>query len=812
MRKAIDRFLDHPRWVMALAIVLVVVPWAHYQYNVVAQVGHPYPGFVHTFGSVNAFTPPYWSGPQAGLKTGDVIVTLNGKPWSQWRQVMLEAGVGTSVAYRVLRGGQVLEFAVPTMEYTWGTYLWSVGTIFVFCVACMAVGLYVYAQNPGSNLNRLVLLYQVGWAVSQPLCGYQLLGRQDTPAMSAYLVIPLILTTCVIGWIFFWTFPADEGRRKFLARWPVREIYAVMAAIAWVYFPVMFTLASRLNTPELWSVYQRSAKGLNLVAWFGSLTNKPLPVLAMALNRRAPRLLRQQAQVLGLGIGLGFFGYVAFDWGPLGGFWPSIGDYNWGYLLITLYPLAIGYAVLRYQAFDIRVVIRRGLVYSILTAGLTAVFLLLSMAIGNAFQSWTGQQTFLAAVVPALVVAVMFRPAQTRVQTLVDRAFFRHEYEVRQTLTGFSRGLSTLRDQDEVTRLVLDTVTQTLGAEQATFWLLDAEHDVYRAVRQTSDVSETSEALTLSALSTLPAWLAAERRALNLRPNDAFPATDALRQFGAVLAVPLLAEQRLLGFLTLAEKRSGLLYTDDDLDLLSNLAQSATLALENARLHEERLAILRQQLAQVTAAQEEERQRIARELHDGVGPALASLNLRLRTAGKLVQPNPAAAQELKELADLTQANIQDIRRLIYDLRPAVLDELGLIAALKEYVDRYQQEQGLQVKLALPEGKERLPAPLETTLFRVIQEALTNAARHAKAKHVDVALDWDTVQISLRIADDGQGFDLREAAARAKGGQHLGLWSMRERVEQLGGRLQIDSQPGSGTTIQASVPLRAEPVN
>jgi signal transduction histidine kinase len=313
----------------------------------------------------------------------------------------------------------------------------------------------------------------------------------------------------------------------------------------------------------------------------------------------------------------------------------------------------------------------------------------------------------------------------------------------------------------------------------------------------------------LAAAGDLAFWLFSERRPLLLPPSDTSPQAEQLHQLGAVLAGPLIAEQRLLGFLPLGTKRSGLLYTDDDLDLLASLAQSATLALENARLHEERLAILRQQLAQVTAAQEEERQRIARELHDGVGPALASLNLRLRTAGKLVQPNPAAEQELKELADLTQANIQDIRRLIYDLRPAVLDELGLVAALQEYVARYQQEQGLSVALSAPDGKARLPAPLETTLFRVIQEALTNAARHAKAHHVQVTLDWDEAQVSLRIADDGQGFDLREAAARAKGGQHLGLWSMRERVEQLGGRLDVESQPGSGTTIQATIPLKVE---
>jgi two-component system sensor histidine kinase DegS len=259
----------------------------------------------------------------------------------------------------------------------------------------------------------------------------------------------------------------------------------------------------------------------------------------------------------------------------------------------------------------------------------------------------------------------------------------------------------------------------------------------------------------------------------------------------------------------LGEKRSGDLYTQDDLDLLTTLAHSAALALENARLHEERLAILRQQLAQVTAAQEEERQRIARELHDGVGPALASLNIRLRTARKLLDQDHPAAEEIEELAELAQTNIQDIRRLIYDLRPAILDELGLVAALRDYVAHYQKEHNLQVTLSLPEGNSRLPAPLETALFRVIQEALANVARHASARRVQVALQWDDRQVCAHIADDGQGFDLGDAMSRARQGGHLGLWSMRERVEQLGGQLEVHSAPGQGTQLVMTIPLQAD---
>jgi signal transduction histidine kinase len=230
-----------------------------------------------------------------------------------------------------------------------------------------------------------------------------------------------------------------------------------------------------------------------------------------------------------------------------------------------------------------------------------------------------------------------------------------------------------------------------------------------------------------------------------------------------------------------------------------------------ASLHEERMAMLRQQLAQVTATQEEERRRIARELHDGVGPALASLNIRLRTAHKLLgrDKHPVAA-ELGEMAELVQASIQDIHRLIHDLRPTALDELGLVPALREHVDRYQKEQGLEVALALPEGGERLPSPLETALFRIVQEALTNVAKHAQVRRVEMAMTRDQRGVTLCIADDGRGFDPQAP----RSGTHLGLWSMQERVEQLGGHFEVASAPGMGTTVKARVPLalasQAEP--
>jgi two-component system sensor histidine kinase DegS len=213
------------------------------------------------------------------------------------------------------------------------------------------------------------------------------------------------------------------------------------------------------------------------------------------------------------------------------------------------------------------------------------------------------------------------------------------------------------------------------------------------------------------------------------------------------------------------------------------------------------VAILRRQLAEVTAAQEEERRRIARELHDGVGPALASMNLRLQTAGKLLEQDRHLADEIAELANLAQANVRDIRRLIYDLRPVALDELGLVPAVREHLARCEQEHGLVVGFTAEDG-ERLPAPVETALFRIVQEAVNNVIRHAQARHLSVTLTRSAERVELRITDDGQGFD----AQLPRSGRHVGLWSMCERVEQLGGQFELASAPGQGTTVTAALPL------
>jgi signal transduction histidine kinase len=801
MNAKVSSFIQHPHWVVTVVIAIAVIVWSASLYSIASQIGGSFPGFFYTPDRiVSSFTPQDFTGWQAGLRPWDRIVEVNGQHWREMLRLVREAGIGGTLVYTVERGDQRLRIAVPTMEFTSDILLRFIPVYLFFAILCLSIGIFVYVRNPTGRLNCYLLLYLLLWAGGMAVMWDYFLSQQKwtTP-----LLQPWIGIICVAGWIFFWSFPADRARKEFLARWPLIPAFVALAAISTVYFPALFFLASGLDRPEWWRLYTLSASwGSFIIYAGGSLFNKTFPLIQIALRTSTAPLIRQQALVLLIGIGVGLSGFIIFTWAPVAVNLVPPANTQWGVAIAALYPLSVGYAILRYQLFDIRVVIRKGLVYSLLTATLTAIFLLLSLLTGYLFQALTGQQSFLVALLPALFVAALFQPARERIQTFVDRGFFRQEYEVRQTLTAFSRGLSTLRERGEVVRLVLDTVTETLGAEGAALWLLDDK----------GEYCPTEARLVEAFLSngSLASWLARERRPLLLLPDDRSPQAQDLRGAGGTLAVPLLAGEKLLGILTLAEKRSGDLYTQDDLDLLTTLAHSATLALENARLHEERLAILRQQLAQVTAAQEEERQRIAQELHDGVGPALASLNVRLRTARKLLeQDHHPAAEEMRELAELAQTNIQDIRRLIYDLRPAILDELGLVPALREYMARYQKEHKLAVALCVAGSEGRLPASLETALFRVIQEALTNVAKHARARRVDITLGWDEREVFVRLADDGQGFDLEEALAQARQGRHLGLWSMRERVEQLGGQFDVQSVPGQGTAMTVLVPVRVE---
>jgi len=232
--------------------------------------------------------------------------------------------------------------------------------------------------------------------------------------------------------------------------------------------------------------------------------------------------------------------------------------------------------------------------------------------------------------------------------------------------------------------------------------------------------------------------------------------------------------------------------------------QTASL-LREMETRSKRLAALS---ARVARAQEEERERIARELHDGLGQALTAIRLDLSAAGRRLGGDEGGATEyLGKAQRLTEESLDELRRIVFDLRPPALDHLGLVAALESYAREFEQRFKLQVTLTADEFTSRLPFEVETALYRICQEALTNVSKHANASQVLLRLERDSETVALTVQDDGAGFDAASVLDGSGALRSIGILSMERRAEELGGEFRIESSPGRGTRIRAAMPLK-----
>jgi signal transduction histidine kinase len=279
---------------------------------------------------------------------------------------------------------------------------------------------------------------------------------------------------------------------------------------------------------------------------------------------------------------------------------------------------------------------------------------------------------------------------------------------------------------------------------------------------------------------------------------------ELARQFSALtgaaapttgLFVPLLAHGRALGVITIHDKvgeSKDMRFTDADVRLAEAFAARAAVAVELSE------RVQRDALRRVVVAQELERKRLARELHDETGQALTSILLGLRGLEdtKSAQELAAAVASLRESAVST---LHDVRRLAVELRPKALDDFGLVPALERLVEGLGEQTGLRVDFEA-RVPERLPPDIETALYRTVQEALTNVVKHARARNVSILLTRKSASVSAVVEDDGRGFSMDSY------GDGIGLLGMRERLALLDGTLSIEASPGAGTTLVVEVPL------
>jgi signal transduction histidine kinase len=332
----------------------------------------------------------------------------------------------------------------------------------------------------------------------------------------------------------------------------------------------------------------------------------------------------------------------------------------------------------------------------------------------------------------------------------------------------------------------------------------------YRVLGRLSERLETvvvSQSVLPTIVETVAEALKLPYAAIALREDRRFviaaeyvPTPDANGKPGEIEKLPLVYQSETIGQLMLAPRVRGEQFSQKDRHLLETIARQAGVAAFNVRLTQD----LQRSREQLVTTREEERRRLRRDLHDGLGPALASTSFKLDAIYNVADHNPAVVKKLvTELKTQMQEALRDIRRIAYDLRPPALDELGLVGALREHIASHNQTQGLQITLEAPESLPSLAAAVEVAAYRIALEAITNVSRHARARHGNVRLSL-AKDLCLEIKDDGCGLP---DAVRAG----VGLVSMRERAEELGGICTIDALPQGGTGVIARLPLASEPM-
>ncbi|MGH3009481.1 MAG: sensor histidine kinase [Gaiellaceae bacterium] len=367
-----------------------------------------------------------------------------------------------------------------------------------------------------------------------------------------------------------------------------------------------------------------------------------------------------------------------------------------------------------------------------------------------------------------------------------------------QSLNEVGNALATETDLERLLDLVVGRLRELVGARLVALSLPDGP-DKLRFAAVAGDAAEDLRGETFSRSGSKSGKVIDRRHSERVDSviDDPEVEQEVARRLSVRTGiwVPLVARGQVIGVLQIHDKEGpDARFSDDDMRLAEIFAARAAVAVELSQ------RVARDALRRVVAAQELERQRLARELHDETGQALTSILLGLKPLEEALAGHPAqaAAAELREHVVMA---LQDVRRLAVELRPKVLDDFGLVPALARLAESFSEQTGVQVDFHSALGEMRPPAEVETALYRVVQESLTNIVKHAHARNVSVSLARRDGVVAAVIEDDGGGFD--PAAVRDGG---VGLIGMRERLALLDGRLEIESREGAGTTLVAEVPV------
>ena len=695
--------------------------------------------------------------PAGGLAPADVVTTVARRPLGAWLDGAVDLGldrsdVGGSAAiiYGVRRAGAALEVPVTLARHDVTGILLDNWSVLLFTVVFQVVAAYVLWRRPEESAAAALVVAACG--VTGSTLPW-LLGLQ--------------ISDIVLGWPFL--LHALTAGGLYMLLWPAGALHLPLALTAGPAGPTRRALAVAYGLPL--GAYLGGLAVSRLIspsapAWLGTwpivqlLVIIPTVLAGAALTvrglRAATPAVRGQIRWAAIGGVTATLAGVVLLMGPelLTGRplipWSAVG------LVALPLPLGVAAGILRYRLFDIEVVVNRTLVYGGLTVAVVVIYAGSVSVLGGVLGEAGG---FAISLLATGVVAVAVLPVRDLLQRTMNRLMFGDRDEPWRAITRLGQRLEWAADPEAVFPLIVLTVGEALRLP-------------YVAL----EIGPPGAGVVVAS---------------HGRPVDDGP------------SLPLVHGGEPLGRLLLAPRSGEEGFSGEDLRLLEDLARQAGAAAHAVGLMRD----LQRSREGLVTAREEERRRLRRDLHDGLGPALAGMAMRAEAAGELVSRDPdVASRMLDDLRQEARGALADIRRLVYELRPPALDELGLVGAVRQQAERLTggAEPGTDARttptitIHAPDRLPELPAAVEVAAYRIAAEALANVVRHSGARDCEVRFSHEG-GLTVEVEDDGRGVP-RDARAG------VGLTSMRERAAELGGTLEIAGGAVGGTRVRAWLPL------
>jgi signal transduction histidine kinase len=690
-------------------------------------------------------------GQPSPLQAGDFVLAVEGYPYGE---LMRHATTfqppsihhwqaGNSVRYLVRRGDAEVLLDVPL-------YAWRVGDIgrrlfgnpaTFVTLLSAAIGLFVFRQRPYDFAARLLFLLTT-IVLTVHVSEFIYWGLPEI-VHPPWLIVALLFSNWIFGGLLAPTVLLLA--LTFPQPKPIVKRHPVLVSLI-VYAVLPLLMLGAGPQPFLGWGWTATCGLLSLISIGHTLFTAKDPVS------------RAQLQWAGLGFaGLALSLLLEATNGF--GIYPSVVQQLILWLasfLQVAFPLSLAVAILRYRLFEIDLILSRTLVYATLTLAVVGFYIGAVTYLGALLRS---EETLLPSLLVTGVVAVAFQPVRVWLQRRVNRLLFGQRNEPYAVITTLGQQIDTAPAPDQVLRAIVETIGQSLKLPYVA--ILSSDETQLQAVFASA------------------------------------PAPPA-----HLLRLPLRYQQQAVGLLLVSPRPGEEWLSDADHKLLHNLARQVGITLYAARLTTD----LQQSRTRIVTAREEERRRLRRDLHDGLGPQLASQTLTLDVIAKVLHSNPEqAATLLLAVRQQMQQAVSDIRDLIYGLRPPVLDDLGLQGAIEEFVERMRQPGKLQIGLQLADTQVALPAAVEVAAYRIVQEAVNNAVKHAQASRITVTVTLQPgppspCSLVVVIGDDGIGLPANHPVG-------IGLQSMRERAEELGGSCVVGKWRESGTEVVAQLPIQ-----